>query len=554
MGGILSAEVTLLAPYTAGSIREFRHRILGTVNFDTPFLGMHPGVITSGLGSLFRPAPETPVPKTATTRTESQDAGHLSDNAQSSVSPCYFGPTTSNVATPLPTDSSSLSSTALSIANPISIDRPTDDPNYDPPFPNDVRIPQRTGWSNAWHFINKHSDGLARATKSYVTSHLEFGGALADYNGLKNRYGRIRGLEDRKEGQRVRFANYYTASTGRPKRSKQSGDTSVCQINGGTIRHQDEVSQTSVGDAGQQVPSASSGHSSERANSENQLEHDKQMLDPKHLRVEDGSHDEDEGALTDGSKGMEQIAPAPVTDDEDAIEEILLSNKNNTSITDGALDGSIHPSVENRSATAVLANPSLPPIPAAPEEPPPFVCAYEDKEMRKLAKNSHDRDVKAYQNALRDRDKAIKDRRKFLEKRDKDASRERDKEALKEEKQRKRKEAELKKRQAKEKARAPRSTGNTNSSDESALTTKPSNVDGVSSVKGAKLPRDRKFCLLPSRVNGEIDRCWVRVFMPGVDEVGAHCGLFFVDGERYQTFVGNVSARIVEWVEESMEA
>src|SRR6186713_630390 len=60
MGGILSSDVVLLAPYNQMNPNTFVHRILGTVNFDTPFLGMHPGVIKSGLGSLFRPSPEAP--------------------------------------------------------------------------------------------------------------------------------------------------------------------------------------------------------------------------------------------------------------------------------------------------------------------------------------------------------------------------------------------------------------------------------------------------------------------------------------------------------------
>ena len=35
--------------------------------------------------------------------------------------------------------------------------------------------------------------------------------------------------------------------------------------------------------------------------------------------------------------------------------------------------------------------------------------------------------------------------------------------------------------------------------------------------------------------------------MEGVDEVGAHCGLFFVD-ERYERMVGEVAETIEKWV------
>jgi len=50
VGGILGAEVVLLR----NERRGFRHRILGVDYFDSPLLGMHPGVTSAGLGNLFR--------------------------------------------------------------------------------------------------------------------------------------------------------------------------------------------------------------------------------------------------------------------------------------------------------------------------------------------------------------------------------------------------------------------------------------------------------------------------------------------------------------------
>jgi hypothetical protein len=61
------------------------------------------------------------------------------------------------------------------------------------------------------------------------------------------------------------------------------------------------------------------------------------------------------------------------------------------------------------------------------------------------------------------------------------------------------------------------------------------------------------FCTLPPKdSNGERDPCWVRVFMSNVDEVGAHCGLFFVD-ERYERLVGEVAERVEGWVKEDID-
>ncbi|KAL8696924.1 MAG: hypothetical protein Q9224_002546, partial [Gallowayella concinna] len=87
------------------------------------------------------------------------------------------------------------------------------------PGPPDPTISEQSMMSRAIYFINKHSDGLTKATKSYLTSHIEFGSCLADYKGLIERHSRIRALEDNPRS-RVRFVNYYTASTGRPKKQK----------------------------------------------------------------------------------------------------------------------------------------------------------------------------------------------------------------------------------------------------------------------------------------------------------------------------------------------
>lgn len=63
MGGILAAEVVLLRDAAAA---RSRHRILGILSFDTPFLGIHPGVITAGIGSLFRASPAASPPSQST--------------------------------------------------------------------------------------------------------------------------------------------------------------------------------------------------------------------------------------------------------------------------------------------------------------------------------------------------------------------------------------------------------------------------------------------------------------------------------------------------------
>lgn len=566
MGGLLSAEVALLGG----------HRILGTINFDTPFLGMHPGVIASGLGSLFRPAPDSPTPVSAEARAGSQDVTRTSTNEgiQSSASSSYFGPDATG-STLMPTESASSATVPPSSA----LDLPTKDPNFDPPFVNDVRLPQRTGWSNAWHFLNKHSDDLRKATQSYVKSHLEFGGAMADYNGLRSRYGKIRALEDVKRPERVRFINYYTASTGRPKKPKEPSPLAsrapTDQMDGDFSQKAPQMHETSLDTLESHSRNLRPRISIEEPIDEETAEKDAQDQDKAFLTASEGIS-EDEGAMSDASQAIEHLHPAPVSDDEreeelddhDKPAALKLSKSDATSDS----SPSKIPSIASTDPPPSRVAPSLPPIPTAPEEPTPFDSTlYTDKDTRKLAEKEHSRQVKAYKQGVKDRDKAIADRRKLVGKREKNAAKEREKIEKAEEKERikaeqrgmekgereraKAKGEEQKKNEKerlkaeKERMKAERDKLKKTSLPESAPKADSEGDAGVDS-KGEKPKRDKKFCMLPSKENGQIDACWVRVFMPGVDEVGAHCGLFFVDGERYQWFVNDVAERIEDWVEE----
>ncbi|KIW12794.1 hypothetical protein PV08_07981 [Exophiala spinifera] len=214
LGGILAAEVVLLRADATSSEEQSKHRILGLLAFDVPYLGMHPGVVGTGIASIFRTSPTA------------------AEAAEESL--------------PLPEP-----------ANP--------DPTYNPSYPNDVRLATRKGkLQRAWYFWNKHAGEVTKAAGKYVSSHLEFGGCLADYVGLRKRYRSIRELEDVNElatppgphGQqrrRVRFVNYYTSSTG-PVKSKPESRTTAENM----LEPPGEVSQP-----------ADSGTSSRRSSSQN---------------------------------------------------------------------------------------------------------------------------------------------------------------------------------------------------------------------------------------------------------------------------------------------
>ncbi|KAK6335092.1 hypothetical protein TWF718_010533 [Orbilia javanica] len=205
MGGLLAADVVLLQPFPPG-----RHRILGTISFDTPFIGIHPGVIKSGLASLFVPA-EKPLPDPS-----------IPENL-------YGSPRTSHDSEDR--DSILTGSSGTNSSNGIST------------FFRPAVKPKKTAWQSGMDFFRKHQGGLRRAAFAYVNGHLEFSGALMDFGMMKRRYQQIKALdrrdiEDRRrllfgEGgrehgvwvPRVRFVNYFTVSTGRVKKERSKSQT-----------------------------------------------------------------------------------------------------------------------------------------------------------------------------------------------------------------------------------------------------------------------------------------------------------------------------------------
>jgi len=249
----------------------------------------------------------------------------------------------------------------------------------------------------------------------------------------------------------------------------------------------------------------------------------------------------------------------------------------------------------------------LPPIPPLPEfSKGPDLDAIADKDLRKQAEKEARRAQKAYEQAVKNRDRAIKERQRLLEKQRKKAAKETEKLAKADDKKRRQDEAALKKaqdaearkaagdeqppppplaqkgrsatgsasqkeparprghsvasqrdadeltralqRQASEAAKASSSSaagaGASSSPTASSPPSSPA-AEAKDAAKPAKKPRDRKFITLPRRV--AVDPTWVEVRMEGVDEVGAHCGLFFA-GPRYEVLVHDVGERVVGWV------
>jgi pimeloyl-ACP methyl ester carboxylesterase len=567
MGGLVIAEVALMPSPT--SDRPLKHRIVGTVNFDVPFLGMHPGVVKSGLASIFSAPPEEPTDRWQDTQ--------MAAGADSGAP--------GRATSPVPSSASD------------GLWRPAQtDPNYNPSFGNDVKLPVRKGWSNAWHFVSKHSDNLREATKQLVTSHLEFGGAMANYGELKTRYARLRVLEEDSDAvrksvveggtpPRVRFVNYYTASTGRPKRPKTPqeelpegvGSTASLEI------VENSVSKQTVG----------STRSQSRDIKLEQQYASQPTVDNPQLSVEEDirANESDISSEYDdamSSPEMLHVDPTPVDDMDEAFPEAPIDTPTGSQSITAA-----------PSTTAPSITSSLPPIPDMPTAPAPLDVSYiEDKQTRKLVEKEHSRAVKAYEKAVKERERIIRDRTKLEEKRERKEKKESTKAEKEAQKAREKAEKEdgkqvkkmdkveskelthserEEKRLADERERMeregrrmrgePEPDAKEEHADESERSTsKPSAPPTIASSsrpppetrkssaakeeKEKKPPKDRKFCTLPPKDSqGQRDPCWPRVFMKDVDEVGAHCGLFFVD-ERYETLVGDVAERIEGWVKD----
>ncbi|KAL8804909.1 MAG: hypothetical protein Q9200_005636 [Gallowayella weberi] len=523
MGGLLAAEVALL-PIASHSATPLRHRILGTVNLDVPFLGVHPGIITSGISSLFGKAPNHPGGlKTEQLMTPSSSV-ELPEPFPSPSQP--EGTSTSNK----PHCSSSL----LPTTGSLSLN--ANDTSYGPTDPTGSK---QSKMSRAMYFINKHSDGLTKASKSYLTSHIEFGSCLADYKGLVGRYSRIRVLEDN-PSSRVRFVNYYTASTGRPKKQKPPHPVEV-----GAEPMSSSNSSTSldgkIRDLNLSTSNTELQDSSPRASIAAEKDH---PFDPSVFPIQETS--DAASSRTSGENILE-------TSDQTLRGPSNPPNRNPPGIPLSTAVAAISPDSQKLTTTPSID--FLPPLPDPPSRPPPLdLTSYSDKYALKIASRDHDRAMKAYNRLLKDRDNAIKDRRKLLAKRAKATAKE-DKKAAKG------------KEKLDDKAESPNADNNSTSdstpapgfdpiptsrvslppSSASIETDHSTNIAAISPNPHtqSKPPKYHPFCLLPHQV----DPTWIRVVMRDVDEIDAHCGLFVRAGEHYAGFVTEVVERISGWVE-----
>ncbi|KIW82693.1 hypothetical protein Z517_05720 [Fonsecaea pedrosoi CBS 271.37] len=462
LGGILAAEVTLIpSHFPPGNKNLLQHRILGLMAFDTPFLGMHPGVVGTGIASLFRTPPQLP---------EAQ--------------------------LPNPSPFSDVPSTS-------------EDPTYNPAYSNDVHLANRTGkLRRAWYFWNKHCGELAKAAGDYLSSHVEFGGCLADYPGLKRRYSAIRALEDVDETldprspegklmKRVRFVNYYSASTGPIRERSPSPSKDRVLLEHPTTELQDMSTRRSSGES-----LRPSTVSSPRLSLEEHRDGEVISKDVAELKI-----DPDPPASFSVSKTSELTSTSdPFNDSRGSIEALSLKL-------------------------------GLPPLAPLPERPAEFDSSqYRDKDTLKVVQKEHERQVQAYERAVRDRNKSVEEREKLLRKHERKQQEQASKAIKEQENQQQKQQLEL---------------TSTKPQAEYEMQLQQEQKASSATQENGKAQKDRKFCALPAidPNTRKRDPTWVRVYMGGIDEVTAHTSMFN-ESETYAKLVADVVERIKTWAAE----
>lgn len=437
--------------------------------------------MVSGIASLFSPA--------ASTEPSLHDASPELVSIPSSVSI----DTASTVSGPAPSISTQQSTRSLG-------------PHYDAPFFNDQPFREQALVKRMMNFTSKHrKEGLFNAMGNHIMSHLEFGGCLADYPGMSARYKRLRALEDvdevkaKTEGHpdgafaRVRFVNYYTLCSGKPKQPKLApGDEEVVDGSAPPVEQSTEA---------------------ETALTEVTLQDLDISAEEIQSKDEDPTDDKENEPAT-----LEMLEPEPMLEDDIPHPEVAK----------------VESSVEPEQAT-------LTPIPDPPTPPNlPDLSLITDKDMKKQAEKEAKRLQRAYEQAQKDHEKAMREREKLIDK-----IKKRDAKASEKAQKAAKKELELEEKASQKEAAAKIKAAKKEQEQQEKTARK--------AAEKEKPPKLRKFCVLPSKVDGIRDSTWVEIYMTDVDEVGAHCGLFF-PGPHYESLIAQAGDLVAHWVQDDMSA
>lgn len=352
----------------------------------------------------------------------------------------------------------------------------------------------------------------------------------------------------------MRFVNYYTSSTGRSKNPPKPAPAAVHP------EHSFDLADAGVeGSGGKEL---------------------QEMTREMHLGIDQlppRAYGRNLSTSTISSSGGEMTHrdPDPVSDNE-AFYETQDNPRGPTPVP--VIETSV---VEAEPQMPDHAPPSIPtcptgsaPAPPVASPPPPKPAEFDysqipDPNVRKAAEKAAAKAMKVWEKSVKDYEKTVKDWEKACEKNE----RKKREKAKKEEKkstaqhdgevERLRREKERMEREERRLKGIPEppvhnaAEQSTTSLQDSVLlpsrsispspspTPSPTHSPTPTPEGARKKKRERKFCLTPRTP----DPCWIKVEMTGVDEVGAHCGLFFL-GDVYERLVGDVAGRIEGWVGE----
>ncbi|CAK5267952.1 unnamed protein product [Mycena citricolor] len=170
MGGLLAAD----AATTLSNTPDVRtRRILGVVNFDVPFLGMHPHVVVSGIASLFPDKEEGPSEAEMNKHKDVKIVDRkVTEDWEQSVA----------------TIDAKHKASSSSSSPPHAV------PNGPSKFVSKtVNLLAGANNSTLGRWVRKHADAPFSAGMRFVTEYFQFGICMFDPVGLKTRYARLVG-------------------------------------------------------------------------------------------------------------------------------------------------------------------------------------------------------------------------------------------------------------------------------------------------------------------------------------------------------------------------